>query len=98
VHARHAEVEQDQVGLARQRQPVGQLVERAGLQDLGIRERRAERLAQRPAKQGMVIDDDEPVVRHAPPASEARVGAGQPGPTATDLQPDGNLAAFCPIG
>ena len=37
VHARHAEVEQDEVGLARQRQPVGQLVERAGLQDLGIR-------------------------------------------------------------
>ena len=37
VHARHAEVEQDEVGLARHRQPVGQLVERPGLQDLGIR-------------------------------------------------------------
>ena len=65
VHARHGEVEQDEVDLARRRQPVGQLVERARLQHLGIGERRAQRLAQRPAKQGMVIDDDEPVIRHA---------------------------------
>ena len=65
MHARHAEIQQDEVDLARHRQPVRQLVERARLQHLGVGERRAQRLAQRPAKQGMVIDDDEPVVRHA---------------------------------
>jgi hypothetical protein len=52
VHARHAEVEQDEVGLARHRQPVGQLVERAGLQDLGIRERRADAWPSAPRNRG----------------------------------------------
>ena len=40
-------------------------------------ERRAQRLAERTAKQRVVIDDDEPVVRHASRASEPQDRAGR---------------------
>ena len=39
-----------------------------------------QRLAQRPAKQGMVIDDDEPVIRHArAERPHLKSGAGRSG-------------------
>jgi hypothetical protein len=65
MHARHRQVEQDEVDIGGGGQPLGQLVQRARLQDLRVLERGAQRLAQRAPEQRVIIDDDEPVVGHA---------------------------------
>ena len=65
LHARHGQIEQDEIGFAGGGKPVGQLVERAGLDDLRIGKGGPQRLAQRAPEQGMIVDDDEAVVRHA---------------------------------
>src|SRR5262249_2842079 len=82
VHARHRQIEQNEIDVARALELPRQLVERARLQDLRRVERRAQRLAERAAKERMIVDDDEPVLRHGPapyhlaawPAHAPRVG------------------------
>src|SRR5581483_3254275 len=96
VHPRHAEIKQDEVDLAGGAQLLGQLVEGAGLQNLGIGERGAQRLPQCAAKQRMVVNDDEPVIRHWLPASPLR--RDLPPYLRSASRPSGNLAAFQPIG
>ena len=64
MHARHGQVQQDEIGVGGGGQPLGQLVQRARLQHLRVVERVAERLAQRAAKQRMIVDDDKAIARH----------------------------------
>ena len=64
VHPRHREIQQDEIGVAGRSKALGQLIERTRLEDLRIVERVADRLAQRAAKQRMVINDNETVARH----------------------------------
>jgi hypothetical protein len=62
VHARHGQIEQDQVDLAGFGEPLRQFVEGTGFQDQGVGERCAQSLAQCAPEQRMIIDDDEAIV------------------------------------
>ena len=63
AHARHGQVEQDQIDVAALVEQLRHFVERAGLGDLGAVEQAGDRFAQRAAEQRMIVRDDQSIER-----------------------------------
>ena len=63
AHARHGEVEHDEIDLAAAFEQLGDLVERPGLRDLDAFEQSGDRLAQRSAKQRVIVGDHQSIMR-----------------------------------
>ena len=63
AHARHAQIEQDEVDFAAALKQPRDVVEGAGLADVGVLEQTGDRCPQGAAEQRMVVGDDQPVMR-----------------------------------
>ena len=63
AHARHGEIEQHEIDVAAAFEQRGSVVERAGLGDRRVGEQAGHRLAQRAAKQRMIVGDHEAIGR-----------------------------------
>ncbi len=61
AHARHGQIEQDEIDFAAALEQLGDIVERSGLGNVDFVEQAGHRLAQRPAKQRMIVRDDQTV-------------------------------------
>jgi hypothetical protein len=60
--ARHCEIEQHQIGITATFEQFYKLVERPGFRDVSLLQQTRYRFAQRTAKQGMIVSDNESVL------------------------------------
>ena len=61
AHARHGQIEQDEIDVAAAFEQLGDVVEGAGLRDIDLLEQPGDRLAQGAAKQRMIVGDDQTI-------------------------------------
>ncbi len=62
AHARHGQVEQDEIDVAAALEQFGHFVEGAGFRDIDALEQAGDRLAQRAAEQRVIVGDHQPIL------------------------------------
>ena len=77
AHARHGQVEQDEIDVAAALEQFGDLVEGAGFRDIDAFEQTGDRLAQRAAEQRMVVGDHQPILLLAAPLIELSLASAR---------------------
>ena len=93
AHSRHRQIEQDQVDIAAGIEQLRHLVEGSGFREFDTRKHAAHGLAQGPAKQRMVVGDDQPVERgvghsRVDPLAYPRIGGPAPCDEFTTFSPE----------